>query len=129
MSIEKALLAVLNADAAVVSKFSTRLYSDELPDPVSLPALSMLLLDSSPIHGVREQTDWHRATVQIDVYGTSKQSVVESADAVKAALRRWRGPSASVVIDDTMLESERADYDVESKTRRVSLDFIVYFQE
>jgi hypothetical protein len=129
MSIEQALFSVLSQNAGVISAFSGRVYADKVPEGVAMPFAVTSLVDSVPIHGVRQQTSWSRARVQIDIYARGKSEIISAAEAIKTALRRYRGTVGSVIIDDCMLDSEQGDYSTEADTRMVSLDFLTYFSE
>ena len=129
MSIEKGFIAILAANAGVTAAFGTRVYTDLMPEGSLMPTAVITLVDSVPIQGIRQETVWRRARVQVDVYGVAKRSVIESAEAIKNALRRYQGSIADLVIDDVMLVAERSDYSVEGDIRIVSLDFMTYYEE
>ncbi len=69
------------------------------------------------------------AGIQVSVFSDDGSECLAIASEVRAALKRYRGTSGGVVIQSIYLESERADYEAETKEFRRDLDFQVFFEE
>lgn len=87
MSVEIAVYDALTGDAGVAALVSTRVYPQNLPPDVALPAIVYRNIDSVPSGGLCEVT-----RVQLDVYGATYASVKAVRDALKACcdgMQNW----------------------------------------
>lgn len=79
MSAETEVYDALRLDAGVAALVGGRIYPQQLPDDVTLPAIAYRNIDSVPFASIKQVT-----RVQLDVYGASYASVKGVRDAVVA---------------------------------------------
>ena len=122
------------ADATVSGLVSTRMYSDVLPQSVTLPAITYNLPDTIPNEHLAGIVDMSRARIQIDCYATTRTVANSLADAVRLQLETYRGTVGSQFINNiTMPTGESYRFDVpEAGTDRrryiTSQDFFVFYR-
>lgn len=129
MSADVTVHKILSGAPSVVSALGNRMYVDMLPESATVPAAVITLIDAIPIQGVWDQTGWWRSRVQVDVYGKTRGQTEVAAEAVQAALKRYRGTVGAVVVDDIQLDSARTDFSPDSEVRLFSMDFVTIYKE
>jgi hypothetical protein len=129
VSIVAAIKAIIAADAACIVALGGRIFADALPEDSALPAATIEVVTNAPIHGIRQDTIWHMARLQIDAWAATVDARNSTAEAIKAALGRYTGTIAGIVIDDCMLDNESTAYSFSLDMRRATLDFITYYSE
>jgi hypothetical protein len=131
-SAEEALTARLAAVVGVTTLISTRAYPVKLPQIPTLPAVTYQRISTVQESAMGVDTTIVRVRFQINSYAASYSAVKALAAAVKAALKRFSGTSATVAVLDTFADSEEDLYgQAESDARiyGVRQDFIMCHRE
>lgn len=126
--------AAVIADAGV-SALTTRMFSDALPQTVTLPAISYFVVATRGYgHVTGTVAAFASATIQIDCYAVSRPAATELANTVRLALqKKLQGDNSGQFIHEIELESgERQTFDrvkAGSDQRRYisSQDFMVHY--
>lgn len=97
------------ADADVSTLVSTRMYSDALPQTVTLPAIRYLVVDTLPTECLGAIAPVARARMQVDCYAVTRAASVSLADKVRLALeKQHQGDNSGQYIHEISLqEGER----------------------
>lgn len=130
MSIEKAVKARLDAFAGVGALVSERNYPLERPDGTALPANTYQVISDFPFHAMSTDAAVREARVRVHSYAGSYGSAVELSEQVKQALSRYRGTSASVVVQDSMEDDMLESYapEVGHGVFMRSRDFRIFYE-
>ena len=102
MSVEKAVKARLNAHAGTAAIVGTRNHPLERPSGGALPANVYQVITDLPVHAMGVDAAVREARVRIFSYAGSYGAAVELSEQVRLGLSRFRGTSASVVIQDSL---------------------------
>ena len=122
------LKAVAGVTALVGSGTSARIYPVRLPQNVTYPAISYFRVSATRESAMGNDVGNVSARFQIDCWGSTYTSARQVCEAVRAALKRYRG-SATVTIQDTFLLNEIELFEddeegsLDAKLFRVALDF------
>lgn len=122
------------ATSSVSDLVSTRMYSDVLPQSVTMPAITYTVIDTTPNEHLTGIADVSRARIQIDCFATSRAGANALGDAVRLALEKYRGTVGTQFINEINLATgERYDIDrseTGSDQRRYisSQDFFVSYR-
>ena len=128
--LDQAIYSRLQAVTGVTDLVSTRCYPLVLPQNPTYPAVRYQQIDGFGNSAMGSDTGVVEATVQIDSYATTYTDARALAEAVRAALLRFRGTVASVEILDIFRASGPNDiYEENVKIRRVQYDFNVWHRE
>lgn len=120
MSAETVLKSTLDDSAGVGAVCANRIYPNKLPQDVTLPAVSYLVVATN--HGGDLQGDnagLDRVMVQVDCWGSSYSDVKSLSAAVRTAMKTPASGRA-------MILDARDTYEDENETHRVSLDFYIW---
>ena len=127
--IEEAIVAVLLADVTLAGIVSGRIYPLRLPERVAFPAVTYYRIGGDPVLAM--QQDAGLASARISVVGWSKR-YLQARDAnlaARDALRRFKGTSAGVVIQDVLSEMEGIDqHHDQDQTYQRTADLIVWYE-
>ena len=102
MSIEQAVKARLDAHAGTAALVDDRNHPQERPQDGLLPANVYSVINDEPVHAMGADAAVRIARIRIHSYATSFGGAVELSEQVRLALSRFRGTSASVVIQDSL---------------------------
>lgn len=132
--IEQALFTLLSAHTGVQAQFGSppRIYADQAADGAAYPLTTFFRVDSQPISGIRQDSDWVEMRLQLTVYAQTRLAARTAANQIKAALQRIRTTSAGHYIDDTVLVQERDSFAADPHPAgfsAVELDYQVIYQE
>ncbi len=132
---EKAIYAILAADAGVNAIVGTRIYPGKLPQGVTLPAIVYGRITTGPNHASGNTPGLRSAFIQTTCYDEddATQSAYEGADvlgkAVKSALSRYSGTIAGIVVQQIFLDDERDTYEFDTNKEGRAIDFICWYEE
>ena len=130
MGIESGVVARLNAVSAVTSLVGTRIYANTLPDSTAHPAIIYQVISDVPFDSILgEDPGKNLARIQFTIIADSTASRIAVNDAIKTALKRFKGASGDVTILDSRLDNVvDLPYDIETgETARVA-DYMIYFE-
>jgi hypothetical protein len=128
VSIEDAVYARLTAVAGVTALIATRVYPVRVPQNPTYPLASYQKISDVPAHAMGSDAGVRTARVQVTAWGATYDDAKNVAIQVVAALSRFRGTSASVVVQDVFFENEvDLGFDAEALVHQVADDFFVYY--
>jgi len=129
--IEDDLYAYLKNDAGISGYVAARIYPVKMPQNVEYPAITYQLVST-----VRSISQSGRVTLvegryQIDSWGNTYASVKNIAQSVRDALQGFRGIMGATRVQGIWEDSnsERDFYEDVTDLRRVTHDFIIYYEE
>jgi hypothetical protein len=121
------------ADATVEDLIGTRMYPTTLPQSVELPAVSYQLVSAIRTPTMLHGDNLPEKRVQIDAWALTADEAREVAEAIRALfhyfVRGYIGDSPGVFVAGVFADSEREDYEPDTKLYRVSCDYRVRHAE
>ena len=128
-SAEEALKARLDGFAPLATLIGTRTWAVKLPQNPVLPAVVLTRISTDR----RECMGASSGVVQARFQLSTKAETVAAGEAVRvqlrAALNRWRGTSAGVVVQDVFLENELELWDEAALVHDLTLDVLAFYEE
>lgn len=109
-TIEAAVIAILNANAAVTALVSSRIYPLVIPQEAQRPAIAMQRISLVEAMTQTGYAGHARTRIQFTSDGTTYLQAKAVAAALRAAVRGYRGTSAGVRIHAAMVETESDGY-------------------
>ena len=129
-ALNEAIRARLLAVTAVTDLVGTRVYPLLLPQDPTYPAIRYQQITGTRESAMGSDVGLVEATEQVDSYDSTYAGARVLAEAVRAALQRFRGTVAGVVISDVfVLEGPLDLYEEAVKIYRVQQDFTVWHRE
>lgn len=128
-SLEKHIKARLDAQ---VTAIGSRIYPDKLPDNASkktLPAVRYAIVDEDRPSAMGSDSGDVTTVLQLDVYAVSAASRRTTADAVRAALQRYRGTTGTHQITASFVTTQQSTFESESKMFRMRFVFTIWHKE
>lgn len=114
--INKALYNLLKDNSGVAALVSDRIYPGKLPQKPTYPAISYILVSGTERFSVMgDDADIARKRMRLSCWADSDSGLQTLKEAVRAAVQRYRGTVAGVVILDSFLEFESQLYDDDLK--------------
>lgn len=86
MNISGPIKALIDGNATANPIFLGRIYPDILPDKPTYPAAVINIADTTPTNSKTNASKLDFALVQIDIYGTTFESVADGAQAIRGAI-------------------------------------------
>lgn len=132
------IVALLRRSNAVVSVVGARIVSEEIPQTVNKPYLSVMQIDRVHEHHMTAADGVAHARVQVDSYARTRAQVEDLADNVRLTLDGFTGEvtvgSKSLTIKTSRLISDNSDFvrdltGSDTGTKRVSHDYEVWYPE
>lgn len=127
--VEAAVYSRLAGYADLTNLVGDRIYHTVARQGAASPLVVINVVTLQPNNAMGVDITPTEAGIQVSVFADNGASCAAVAVQVKAALKRFKGTSSGVVVQDTFLDSERADFETENKEHRRDLDFRVYFEE
>lgn len=120
----------LTAHAGTAALISTRAYYAALPQNPTLPACTVQQISAPRISAMGADVDKVESRQQVRAIDSTRAGAKTLADQVRAALQRYSGTSASVVIHDCYLVDETDEgFDGVTKLWSWRFDFMVWGTE
>lgn len=114
MSIEAAIIARVAATASLVTLVGTRVSPIVVPQSAALPAIAYQLVSDVREEVMGVNAGIRRARVQLTILADTYASALAVSAAVETAFNRYRGTSASVVVQDCFIENTASGLDPQS---------------
>jgi len=127
--IEKAITSRLDGYAGLSALISTRIYPLKLPQDSTMPAVVYQIVSKTRESAMGSDPGLATARVRISSFADSYSSAKDVGEQVRAALQRWSGTEATVVIQDSFIEMDIEQYDPEVKKTFVIQDYKITFEE
>ena len=130
MTLGETIRSLLVADATLSGLVGTRIYPNEMPEGVTLPAVVYQVISDVPENSFTGQTstDIKTARLQVDSYARAIGTVgaYAQAHAVAAAIENVIGNLSSADLSANVNDAGRDLYDNVTQYHRVQQDFIVW---
>jgi len=129
MTIEGALLSRLKSQVALVSN---RVYAVQLPQNVTLPAVTFQRISAIREHAMGGDAEPTHARFQVSSWAKTYDEVRDVADQVKAGLDRFSGTLDTTVIQQIFRVTDQDLFepdDLGVGVFHVPVDFMVHFEE
>lgn len=127
--VEKAVYAILSANAGVTALISTRIYPTVIPQDVALPAVAYQRISTRPLHTQGNPATIARIRVQTTALATTYAQAKSVAAAVKAALNGYRGTSGNITVRAATLADEADGYASENNIYEARQDWFIWIKE
>ena len=117
-------------DISVKKVTKYRIYANTLPDGTAHPAVIYQVISDVPFDSILgEDPGKNLARIQLTIIADSTASRIAVNDAIKTALKRYKGASGDVTILDARLDNVvDLPYDLETgETARVA-DYMIYYE-
>ncbi|MDV2503083.1 MAG: DUF3168 domain-containing protein [bacterium] len=136
MAIEEAIYTRLSTFAGLTALVSTRIHTLVLPEGVTYPAVSFFRVSGPRVHAMGSEPGLVMPRFQVsawdqDVEGVSSGYTTARAVSaqIRAALSRWSGTVNGVVVQDSLMETERDLFNERLKVWQVASDFMIIHEE
>lgn len=126
MGVESDLYARLTGFAGLSALIGARVYPGSLPQGTTLPAIAYRRVSTTKTPLMGADAINIRSRFQFDVWATEYRDLRPVAEALKAALTRYRGAS-SVTIEDCYLLGEVEFTEPETLLEHAAIDFEVNY--
>src|SRR5580765_3330794 len=128
-TLNDALVAYVNADAATAALQANRFYHLRLPDEAVLPASTFQRIDASRVYAQSLAGGLPRARYQLTHWGTTPMAAQSLADAVRKRLDGFHGTMSGVRVDSVQCEDGPDLDDPETFTFRSIRDYFIQHTE
>lgn len=112
-----ALYARLNGDAALSALVGTRTYPGLVPQDQVLPMVAFVRVDESEDELMGGDADIEQTGYEVTSFGSDYDSCEAVHEAVRNALRRFRGTSGGVEVVDCLLREGQGPLAFDDPTR------------
>lgn len=126
---ENAVRTRLTEHAGTTALIGTRAWYGALPQDATFPACSVQQISAPRISAMGADVDKVESRQQVRACAKTRAGAKALADQVRAALQRFSGTVASVVIHDCFLVDESPEYEDATKVYAVRFDFKVWGTE
>lgn len=123
---EAGLSAILQADANVGALVDDRLYPLRLPQNPTLPAVSFVRISDTVEHTLGVDHPIYLSRFQFSAWSAVYDEAKDVAEAVRAALSRYRGTAGGVVFSDIFFDSSLDLFDGEARLCQSVVEFLVW---
>jgi len=132
MHIEDAVLAYLKTQSGLTTLVGTRIYPEEVPETVQLPAVTYILVSNVPIHVLTGKITLERPVYQYTAYAATKAAARAIAAQIALALSDYHGTLSGVVVQKIELQNEMSTLissaDGTNKTYTHDLEFEITYE-
>lgn len=127
--LEEAVHARLAATSGVTTLTGARIYNQVLPQNATLEAVTVQRISTTRESAMGADPGQAYARIQVCSWATLHGEARALAEAVRAALQRWRGTVASVEVEASFLLNEFDRYEDEREIHRVLQDYGIWYRE
>jgi hypothetical protein len=134
MSIEGAIYDVLHDDATVLGIVVAKIYPNNIPQGITVPAISYHEISGMRDHVLGSATGLVMSRYQINCWDDDYAGVRTLANAVRNALDDYAGTKDSTYIQRALIDGENDISEFPADTQLLfrygkALDFIIWFNE
>jgi len=104
--IEEVLVAYLKTQSGLTALVKNKIYPEEIPQKIDLPAVSYIKISDIKTHMLKEQNPLENPYLQFTVYAESKSSARGVLAQIKLALIDYVGTLSGIVIQKIQMENE-----------------------
>lgn len=132
MSVESVLITRAEAVAGLTALIGTspaRIYFGEMPQNVTLPAVSFERIVAPRVSCMGADPGLVRARFQFDVFADTKKSARLVIDQLRAAYQRWSNASGTVIQDIFIAGDIDLGRDPDTRQYHSAIDFEIIYEE
>ena len=126
---ETALYSRLTGHAGLTALIAGRVYIDQITQDVTDSAVIFQRISTVRHPAMGADLALVEARMQVRCIATKALDSIAVATQVRAALQRWGGTAAGIVVQQIFIENEAGRYDPDIKKHEQLLDFIVWYEE
>lgn len=104
----------------------SRIYPLFLPLEPTFPAISYQTVSTVRTHAMGQDSPVVRVRMQVNAWGKTYAEARTLANEAVARLSRFRGAVGTVRVLDVLADNELEQYESETQTRRVMIDFSLF---
>lgn len=127
--VEERIYNRLSTSTGTTDLVSNRVYPDELPQRVTLPAMTYSRVGTDREVAMGSNPGNVHGRYRITYYADSPKSARDGAQAVRQVLQRWSVATGASEIEDTFLVGEYQVTDPERKSAMYIQDWLVHYIE
>jgi len=124
--IEHAVFSVLIASADLYALVGNHIYPLTIPQEATLPFISFFRESGLRHHAMGVDCDLVESRIEMSVWANSLTSMRVIIDLIKGLFQRWRGTYDTVVVKDSLIETEYDDFDETSESYRSVITFQIF---
>lgn len=132
MSVESVLATRAEAVSgltALIGASPTRIYFGEMPQSVTLPAVSFTRVTAPRVSCMGSDPGVVRARFQFDVFADTQKQARLVIDQLRAAYQRWTNSSGTVIQDIFIAGDVDLGRDPDTREYHSAIDFEVIYEE
>lgn len=132
--LEQAVYTRLTTFAPLVALVADRVYPGSATQGAEYPFVTYQRISTPRFHAMGVDATTAGARFQLNVYARTENNTAYGgaktvAAQVRAAMRRWKGTVAGVVVQDTMLENEMDLEAPDDRVHGVAIDIMIWHSE
>jgi hypothetical protein len=117
---------VIHARLTGSTSAATRIYPQVLPQSPTYPAVTYQQISATREHAQGVDAQIQIVRVQVDSWGSTYSQARQLSSEVTARLSRFKGTAGGILVHDILAENEADLFEPETKTYRVSQDYIAF---
>ena len=129
MSMADALYSRLSGFAGLSALVAARVYPLRAPQGAALPYVTFQRVHAERESAMGVDVGVVHARIQVSAWGKTFTEAEAVKEQVRAALQRWSGTAAGVVVLDSFVVSEIELYEDETGIHQHALDFTIHYRE
>ena len=131
MDIEEALVKKLLDHAGLKALIGSKIYPEEIPQGVTLPAVFWIKVSDVPEHTLTGQSELEQPVYQFTAQANSKGAVKPVAEQIKKALCDYQGVMGGITVQKIELQNKFSSMDKNNdgtiKVYYEDLEFQIFF--
>lgn len=127
--IEPGLVSYLSAHPLVTTLVGTRVYPLELPQGVTLPAITYQRISGPRVRSQSGPSGLAHPRIQLNCWARDYAGAVQLADVVRRALDGYRGAMGSTIVQASFLDNDLDGHEPDTGLWRRTLDVILWHEE
>jgi len=131
MEIDEALRTYLLTQAGLTALISQRIFPNELPQGITLPAVTYIQISDIKEHTLTGQLELEHPMIQYTVYAALPSTARPVANQIKSAMKDYSGTLSGLVIQKMELQNELSGLESSSdgtiKTYTVDLEYEINY--
>ena len=130
MEIEEALFSRLSTFTGLSALVGSRIYPMLMPQNCVNPAITYQKISGAVVQAFQKDTNLAHPIFQVSCWGKTYQEVKGVAKQIKLALRDFSGlMGGAVPVSAVLIQGEVDDYETDSKTFSIKIDFEIWHEE
>ena len=122
---ERAIVDIIENDAAVNAILAKRIYPNTIPQDVVFPAMTYTRISNDPADTKDGVSKLDSITIDLDIFGIDFNTLKDLAGKVRTALDRFSGTKQSQVIGIIVFLSDHSFYEDEAQVYHITQSYKV----